>query len=137
MKISFINLLLVISINILGQQNLSHDDTSLIGTWKGTSICQIRLSACNDEIAVYHITKSDRPNTYHIVMNKIVNEKEEDMAVYDYSFDTGKQTLTCVDDKHNIKWNFTIKAGKMEGTLVSLTDQNKVYRIIKLSKAKN
>jgi len=61
-------------------------DSLLIGAWKGTSICQIKPSACNDEIAVYHVSKGNQPNIYHIVMNKVINEEEEGMAVYDYTF---------------------------------------------------
>jgi len=134
MKFVFINLLLTVSVNILAQSRLSHDDSLLIGTWKGTSICQVRPSPCNDEISVCHITKANKPSTYHIVMNKVINEKEEDMAVNDYSFDAPSKTLSCWEDKYKITITLHVIDNRMEGTLVY---QNKVYRIIKLSKADN
>jgi hypothetical protein len=131
MKLIFVGSLLLGSTRILAQDA---DDLLLIGTWKGTSICQIKPSACRDEAAAYHITKRDNSNTYHIVMNKVINGKEEDMTEYDYSFDGAKKTLTAVDEKHKIVWTFHVKADKMEGTLASISDPNKIYRIIKLSK---
>jgi len=48
----------------------SFNDSSLTGIWKGTSICQVKPSPCNDEIAVYHISKGEKPNSFHIIANK-------------------------------------------------------------------
>jgi len=42
--------------------------------------------SCNDEIAVYHISKGEKPNSFHIIANKIIDGKEEDMAVDDFSY---------------------------------------------------
>lgn len=47
-----------------------NNDSLLLGTSKGSSICQVRPSACNDEIAIYHITKGTKTNIYHMTMNK-------------------------------------------------------------------
>ena len=113
------------------QKRMPESDSLLVGTWKGTSICQVRPSACKDEIAVYHISRSDS-STYHIVMNKVVNEKEEDMSAGDYAFDANKKTLTYWDEQHKIVWTFHVIGDRMEGTLVY---QNKIYRIIKLNKS--
>ncbi len=107
-------------------------DSLLTGAWKGSSICQIRPSACNDEIAVYHITASAKPGWYHVVMNKVVNGAEEDMAEYDYRYDPAAETLTALDTVRKLTWKFTVKDQTMEGTLSS---QGKIYRVIKLKKA--
>ncbi|MEO7982801.1 MAG: hypothetical protein ABI688_01845 [Bacteroidota bacterium] len=107
------------------------NDSLLIGTWKGTSICQVRPSACNDEIAVYRISKGEKPGTYHIVMNKVIKDKEEDMAEYDYSFDAKRNSLYCYDEQHKITLKFTVKGIHMEGVLLF---GGNVYRIIKLKK---
>ena len=114
------------------QKRLSANDSLLIGTWKGTSICQVRPSPCNDEIAVHHITKGERPNTYHMVMNKVVNEKEEEMGAFDYDFDAPKQILSYRDPERNTVWNFKVGDHQMDGTLVY---KDQLYRIIKLTKA--
>jgi hypothetical protein len=124
------SLLLIVPAVTHAQKNMS-DDSLLIGTWKGSSICQVRPSPCNDEISICHVTKSEKPNTYHMVMNKIVNEKEEDMGVEDYTFDSSKKTLTTRDDKYKVTINFNVLGNRMEGTLLY---QNKIYRVIKLTK---
>ncbi len=113
-------------------QNTASNAVNLIGTWKGTSICQVRPSPCNDEIAAYHITKEVKPGVYHMVMNKLVNGKEEDMGVGDYSFSAADKTLTYVDEKRNFSVKFNVKGNTMEGTMLV---KNVVYRIIKLEKA--
>jgi len=112
-------------------QNTAANTVNLIGTWKGTSICQVRPSPCNDEIAAYHITKEIKPGIYHMVMNKVVNGKEEDMGVGDYSFSAADKTLTYIDEKRNFVVKLTVKGNAMEGTMVV---KNVLYRIIKLEK---
>ena len=130
-KFIFIVLSLITSLDLLAQNKLSANDSLLIGTWKGTSICQVKSSPCHDEIAAYHITKAEKPNTYHMLMNKVVDGKEEEMGVTDYNFDPASKTLTSHDDKRNTTWTFRLKGNKMDGTLVY---ENKVYRIITVSK---
>ncbi len=108
-----------------------NNDSLLVGTWKGTSICQVRPSACNDEIAVYHITKTAKPNIYHMVLNKLVNGKEEDMGENDFIFDPADNSLFCYMEKYKVTIKFTVKGKDMDGTLHS---GNTLYRIIKLKK---
>ena len=135
MKFFFVSLLFGFSVTSPAQNKLSHDDSLLIGTWKGTSICQVRPSACNDEIAAYHITRDSSPNIYHMVLNKVVNGAEEYMGESDYSLDTAKKILRSVNEKYKIIMTFHLKGDKMDGTLALLPDPNKPYRIIKLTKA--
>jgi phage repressor protein C with HTH and peptisase S24 domain len=107
--------LLTLALMLCGAGVFAQD--SLVGTWKGTSICQIKPSACNDEIAVYYVSKTDKANVYHMIMNKVVNGKEEDMGVLDYTFDAKAETLVCYDKKYNLLWTFHVKGDSMEGTL--------------------
>jgi len=109
----------------------TNNDSLLIGTWKGTSICQVKPSACNDEIAVYHFTKGPKTNTYHVVANKVVNGVEEDMAVSDFTFNPADNTLFSYIEKYKVTIKFTVKGNNMEGTLSS---GDKLYRVIKLKK---
>jgi hypothetical protein len=111
----------------------SPDDTLIIGTWKGTSICQVKDSPCHDEMAAYHISKGDKAGTYRFVMNKVVNGKEEDMGALDYSYDAAAGTLTHLDTLRKIIWKFKVKGKTMEGTLFY---KGQLYRIIKLNKEK-
>jgi len=114
------------------QHALSTIDSSLIGTWKGTSICQVKPSPCNDEIAVYHVTNGAKPNTYHFVMNKVVNGKEEEMGPLDLDYDATKRVLSYQDHQRNAVWSFKVGNHQMDGTLVY---KDQLYRIIKLTKA--
>jgi len=106
-------------------------DTLLAGTWKGRSICQVRLSPCHDEVAVYHISKTGGENNYHVLMNKIVKDHEESMAAYVYRYENSTQTLTAFDENHHLTWHFQVKGKNMEGTLVR---GDTVFRIIHLQK---
>lgn len=53
---------------------------SFEGVWKGTSLCQVKNSPCQDEIIVYHISKGSTGKSYDVIANKIVNGKEENMG---------------------------------------------------------
>jgi len=129
-KIFFIHLVFIFFLAKIQAQNVSTD--SITGTWKGTSICQVKSSPCHDEIAVYHISKTGKPNEYQFVMNKLVNGKEEDMGIINYSYDSTLHEFTGKSSPIAIwKFEVKVKAAKMEGTLVY---NNVLYRIIHLEK---
>ncbi len=111
----------------------SFTDTLLTGTWKGTSICQIKSSPCHDEISVCHISKTDKEGIYRLIMNKMVNGVEEDMGVLDFTYDAVAGTLSYKDEAHNAEWKFTIKGKTMDGTAIV---KGQLYRVIKLTKEK-
>ena len=102
---------------------------TLVGTWKGTSLCQIKSSPCHDEIAVYHISYVN-DSTYHIILNKVVDGKEEDMGVDDFKYDPKKHSLYTV---HQGIWEFIFTGETMKGTLLY---KKQVYRIINLKRTK-
>jgi len=89
-------------------------DTLLIGTWNGTSICQIKNSPCHDETVVYHISKNNGVDTFYITANKIVNGVEEGMGVlpFVYNSKTNKLTSTAYG-----AWTFNVSGDKLDGTL--------------------
>jgi len=132
MKIIYSILLLLIMSAAYGRSAV-FNDSLIAGTWKGTSICQVKNSPCHDEIAIYHISKGDKPSTYQFVMNKIVNGKEEDMGILQYSYDAVARTLTNIDENRKTTWKFVVKNDTMDGTLFY---KGELYRIIKLSKEK-
>ena len=109
------------------------NNNAIIGVWKGESICQIKSSPCHDEIVVYHISKTQEPNTFQVIANKVVNGKEEDMGVLQFTYDSLHQTFTNLDEKRNASWKFKIKGDTMDGTLM---DKGELYRIIHLKKEK-
>ncbi len=102
-------------------------DTAFDGIWRGSSLCQVKNSPCHDETVVYHISKSADHQTYQVLMNKIVDGKEEEMGTMNFVYDAGKQSYVSKDTVRNAEWVFKIKDSKLEGTLVY---RGQLYRII-------
>ena len=105
------------------------------GIWKGTSLCQVKPSACHDENVVYHISKKSA-NVYTIQANKIVNGAEEDMGTFDsVVYDETKRTLTFImkdrQGRSNV-WLFKLDGMQMHGTL---TQEKTLFRIVELKKS--
>jgi hypothetical protein len=105
------------------------------GIWKGTSLCQVKPSACHDENVVYHISKKSA-NLYTIQANKIVNGTEADMGTFDpVVYDETKQTLTFTmkdqQGRSNV-WLFKLDGIQMHGTL---TQEKTLFRIVELKKS--
>jgi hypothetical protein len=126
-------LLLVLMIELFQAQaqNATKDTSAVAGVWKGTSICQVKSSPCHDEVVVYHISTGAKSNEYSIVMNKIVNGAEEDMAVIPATYDVKSRKLTGIM-KNYPAWNFTVKGRVMDGTL--LLQDGTLYRLIHVEK---
>ena len=110
------------------QTSLVKIDTLLIGTWKGTSICQIKNSSCHDETVVYHISKNKGADTFYINASKLVNGVEDGMGVLPFVYN--KQTNKLTSTAYGI-WTFTVEGDKLEGTLLVHGD---LYRKIILRK---
>jgi len=111
-------------------------DDPIAGTWKGTSICQVKDSPCHDEIAIYHAIKIPGQKSYKFQMNKMVNGKEEEMGPLVFLYNDTSKTLTAVNQARNGSksfWKFTVKDNKtIHGTLT--IDGNTLYRVIDLHK---
>ena len=110
----------------------SNQKDPIAGTWKGTSLCQVKDSPCHDETAIYHAVKAEG-NTYRFQMNKMVNGKEEEMGETMFTYDTNKKTLdgVTISPKGKGLWHFVVKGNTMYGTL---TVENILYRVIDLHK---
>ena len=97
------------------QTGVAQIDSLLIGTWNGTSICQIKNSPCHDETVVYHISKKSGVDTFYINANKIINGVEEEMGILPFVYNKKVNQLTST--AYGI-WTFTIEGNKLEGTLL-------------------
>ncbi len=89
-------------------------DTLLIGTWNGTSICQMKNSPCHDETVVYHISKNKGVDTFYVNASKIVNHAEEEMGILPFVYN--KKTNQLTSSAYG-NWTFNIEGSKLEGTL--------------------
>jgi hypothetical protein len=119
------------SINKIQAQGKEKMIDSLVGTWKGSSLCQVKNSPCHDEIVVYHISKGRTADSCDILANKIVNGVEEEMGLI--PFRILEQEHSIVSSAYNGQWIFKLKNDTLEGTLVA---RGSLFRIIKLSKVK-
>ena len=122
-------LTLLLSCTIAKGQNKPSVDSLLTGVWQGTSICQVKNSPCHDEIVVYHISRSTKPNTFVILMNKIVKNKEEEMGTLTCRLNRKTNELTSKE--YNAVWTFLLSDRKLSG---SLYVHNALYRVIEVTK---
>ena len=109
-------------------QNPSIDST-IIGVWKGTSICQLQNTSCQDEIVVYYITKSRDVDSFSVKANKIIDGREQEMGVLLYKLDRKNKRL--ISNDNGALWKFDLKNRELSGTLFY---KGTFYRIIKLTK---
>ncbi len=125
MKFQMLLLTLLLTLGkILSAQSLS-------GTWKGTSVCQIKNSPCHDEIVVYYISENSDSNSYQVNASKIVDGKENNMGSLNFLFDPKRKVLFLIDSVKEVQWEFKITGKEMHGTLIS---KGKLYRIIDLKR---
>ena len=86
-----------------------------VGTWRGTSVCQVRPSACHDEIVVYRITPTTARDSLALDGRKIVNDAEVEMGVLGCRLDVTGARLTCPIPSG--VWQFTIRGDSLVGEL--------------------
>ena len=104
------------------------------GTWRGSSICQIRPSPCNDEISSYRVIP-DTNGHYLILMSKLVGTVYEEFGTLDATFDSATSTLNATTydrQRRPGQWRFTLTGNRLDGTLV--TSDGKLYRRIVLTR---
>jgi hypothetical protein len=94
-----------------------------VGTWRGTSLCQVRPSACHDETVVYRITRTTARDSLALDGRKIVNAAEVEMGALGCRLDAPSARLTC--SMPNGVWQFTIRGDSLVGEL-RLSDGTKV-----------
>lgn len=101
----------------------------IAGTWEGTSVCQVRPSPCQDEHALYRITKI-APNRYRIDGFRVVGSRELFMGPVDATFDAGRQRLDGLAGVAHLR--LALRSGHLSGTMTNA--DGTVYRIIELTK---
>src|SRR6059058_5625768 len=111
------------------QAKLTISDSSVIGIWKGRSLCQVKNAPCHDEIIVYYISKAEGIDTFNIRADKVVSGVEEDMGILSCKFERKTNQLVCAAAKG--RWTFNIKDRSIDGKLMV---QGTLFRIVKLSK---
>ena len=86
-----------------------------VGTWRGTSSCLVRPSACHDEIVVYRITRMKAADSLSIDAFKIVGGEEQEMGVLGCQRVPKSGQVTCTIP-HGV-WRFTARNDSLTGEL--------------------
>jgi hypothetical protein len=103
-----------------------------VGIWRGTSVCQVRPSPCNDEIVVYRITRAKARDSLSLDARKIVNAREEEMGILACRLAALGASFTCTIP--NGVWRFTIRRDSLVGDL-RLLDSTK-YRDVRAARSR-
>jgi hypothetical protein len=105
---------------------------SLLGTWKGDSMCVGNHPACKDEVVVYRFEAI--PGKSGVVMlfaDKIIQGKREPMYKLEFQYDESKGTLSGEFTKrqtHGV-FEYTISGETMAGRLLLLPERTEGRRI--------
>ena len=86
-----------------------------VGIWRGTSVCLVRPSACNDEIVVYRITHTKAADSLMLDARKIVRGEEQEMGVLGCRPVSPKGQLTCTMPRG--VWHFNVRNDSLTGEL--------------------
>src|SRR5215510_2243707 len=96
---------------------------SVLGTWKGESICVGNRPACKNEIVVYRFESvPDRSSVVLLFADKIIDGQRVPMGKLEFQYNEAKGELSCEFTKNQTHglWEFTVKGDALEGTLVLL-----------------
>jgi hypothetical protein len=105
-------------------------DSLFPGKWKGTSICHIKDSPCNNENVVYYVTIITSGH-YSLVANKIVAGKEEDMGTLIFQYQDKDGSVISKNPKNQSEWTFIYTNSLLHGVLIN---NNQIYRFVQVSK---
>jgi hypothetical protein len=117
-----------------GAQSPSQQPAAIspVGLWRGTSVCLVRPSACNDEIVVYRIAHTKAADTLTMDARKIVRGEEQEMGVLTCRFTSPTGPLTCAIPQGT--WLFRVRNDSLLGEL-RLSDNTK-FRDVRTSRAR-
>src|SRR3954465_8624515 len=78
-----------------------------MGVWRGTSVCLVRPSPCNDESVVYRITQMRAADSLAIDARKLVRGDEQEMGILGCRLARASAQLTCVIPQG--VWHFSVR----------------------------
>ena len=102
------------TLSITGDRD-APQSTSPVGTWRGTSLCLVRPSACNDEVVVYRIAHTTAADSLTVDARKIVRGEEQEMGVLTCRFTSSTGSLTCAMPQGT--WRFRVRNDSLVGEL--------------------
>lgn len=98
---------------------------SVLGTWKGESICVGNRPACKNEVVVYRFEAvAGKRGEVLQLADKIIDGKRVPMGKLEFQYNEAKGELSgefTVRQTHGL-WQYKVSGDSLEGTLVLLPD---------------
>jgi hypothetical protein len=111
---------------------------SVLGTWKGESICVSNRPACKNEIVVYRFEAvPGRPDVVLLFADKIIEGERVPMGKPEFQYNEANGELSCEftrNQTHGL-WQFKLSGDSMEGGLVLLPGREP-GRVVKIKRVK-
>ena len=107
------------------------DAANPVGVWRGTSLCLVRPSSCNDEVVVYRIARAKASDSLSVDARKIVNAQEEEMGVLACRI-AAPGTFSCAIPRG--VWRFTVRRDSLVGEL-RMSDSTK-FRDVRAARSR-
>ena len=111
------------------------DAKSVLGTWKGTSLC-VNLDAapgCKNEEVVYEFRETSPPSAGKLTLaaDKIVNGERLPMGELEFAWDAKGGAWVCeMKNRYHALWTFPLPVdGELTGTLVLLPEKTVVRKV--------
>ena len=118
-------------------QSAGAEQSRLLGTWRGTSVCTDRVAspACKDETVVYEFTVGPKPGTVRWVADKVVNGRRVNMGELELGFDQaeGCWKAEFVSPRVRSIWRLVVDGERISGT-GRLLPGNEIVRKIDVRK---
>ena len=108
----------VVSLSGLSHQSgaqASSPTPAPLGVWRGTSLCLVKPSSCNDEVTVYRISRTKSSDSVAVDARKIVNGQEEEMGVLTCRLTAEGLSFSCALPKG--VWRFATHGDSLVGDL--------------------
>jgi hypothetical protein len=104
---------------------------AVLGSWKGSSVCQVKSSPCHDETVVYQVTPGATGETFRIGMSKIVDGKEVSMGNIDCKNGAERGAAVCKVNDDTV-WSWKLDGEVWNGTLMY---HGELFRKIRATRA--
>ena len=104
---------------------------AFVGDWRGSSLCLVKPSACNDEEALYHVKAGEKAGTFSLQADKIVNGTPEQMGP-PAECSNKQEVLHCKFGRGYV--DLTLQGDHLDGAMF-LTDKTR-WRELKLVRVK-
>jgi hypothetical protein len=131
LRLTVLALTMVASVPWRASAQPSHT-TAAIGTWRGTSICMVRPSPCNDEHVVYRVSALPARDSVAVDARKIVNGQEEEMGVLRCGVAATRPQVTC--SMPNGVWRLEVRGDSLVGDLRLPNDTK--YRDVRTARSR-